>query len=81
MNSIKNDFGQIVPAIGSPASVERVRVEYPKLIGRLNKVYAESHSTYGRGVDVAIGIIRSSGIRSELETASLLKASDYNQEL
>ena len=37
MNVIKNDFGDWVEAVGCPGSIERMKVEYPKLISELNE--------------------------------------------
>lgn len=81
MNSIKNDLGQNVVSIGAPASIERVKIEYPKLISRLNSLYEQSYGSYGRAVDLAISMIKDAGVKSELETASLLRASRYAEEL
>jgi hypothetical protein len=35
MNRTTNDFGKEVIAVGAPGSIERMRVEKPKLIGEL----------------------------------------------
>lgn len=79
-NSIKNDRGVFVCAVGAPGSIERVKLEYPDLIDRLNLLYYQSFDAYGRAVDKAIQLIRDAGIKSELETRSLLSASAYSLE-
>ena len=80
MNTITNDHGQSVLAVGAPGSIERVKVEYPKLIARLNTLYHEACDSPGRAVDEAVQMIRDAGITSYLETNSLLAASDYSLE-
>ena len=79
MNSIKNDIGEIVTAMGAPGSVERVKVEYPSLIKKLNKIYVEAlaYGLYGRSIDKAIEVIRESGIKSPLETKNILSVTLY----
>jgi hypothetical protein len=80
VNKVQNDFGQWVEAVGAPASIERVKVERPKLLDRINSLYFQSFDSPGRAVDEAVQMIRDAGIRSELETRSLLSASAYSQE-
>jgi hypothetical protein len=80
VNKVKDDFGQWVEAVGAPASVERVKVERPKLLDRINNLYFQAFDSPGRAVDEALRMIRDAGIRSELETRSLLSASAYSQE-
>jgi len=76
MNTVKNDKGQWVTAIGAPGSIERVKVEYPALIDDLNRIYIEGG--YGNGIDRAIELIRERGVTSYLEANSLLSASLYS---
>ncbi len=80
MNQTKNDSGQWVDAVGAPASVERVKVEYPALIDRINSLYFQSCGSPGRAVDEAVQMIRDAGIKGTLETRSVLLASAYSQE-
>lgn len=79
MNHVKNDRGEIVIAIGAPASIARVKVEYPELINQLNSIF--SFDLPRRAIDEAIEAIRAKGITSYLETNSLLKASHYGKEM
>jgi hypothetical protein len=80
MNYVTDDWGRSVPAIGAPGSVARVACERPKLLGQLNALYFQSHDSPGRAVDEALELIRKNGISSAMETASLLKASNYGSE-
>ena len=80
MNHVTDDYGRTVIAVGAPGSVERVKVERPKLIDRLNSLYFQEYDSPGRSVDCAVEMIRDAGIRHELETASVLKASHYGAE-
>ena len=80
MNHVTDDYGRSVVAVGAPGGIERVKVERPKLIERLNSLYFQSYGSPGRAVDEAVDMIRAAGIRSELETVSLLKASHYGEE-
>ena len=81
MNHVTDDYGRIVVSVGAPGSIERVKVERPKLIDRLNSLYFQAYNSPGRAVDCAVEMIRAAGIRSELETASVLKASHYGEEI
>lgn len=80
MNTIVDDYGRTVLAVGAPASIERVKIEYPKLIDSLNGLYNSAYGSYGRGIDEAIQKIRDRGIKSEMETKSILMASNYAKE-
>jgi len=80
MNHVVDDYGNTVIAVGAPGSIERVKVEYPKLIERLTSLYWQAYESPGCAVDEAIEMIRAEGVTSELETVSLLKASQYGQE-
>jgi len=80
MNHTTNDRGEYVIAIGAPGSIARVTVEYPMLIAELNDLYENAGDCYGRMVDEAVKLIRASGIKSKLETQSVLAASYYGQE-
>ena len=80
MNHVTNDYGQTVIAVGAPGSIERVKVERPKLIDQLNSLYFQAYDSPGRAVDEAVEMMRADGIRSELETSSLLKSSHYGEE-
>ena len=79
-NHLTNDRGQSVMAIGAPASVERVKVEFPALIDRLNSLYFQAYESPGRAVDEAVGMIRAAGVTATLETRSILAASHYGDE-
>jgi hypothetical protein len=74
VNHVTNDKGVSVIAVGAPGSLARVKVEYPRLIERLNALYNGEAK-----LDVAIEEIRSKGITSELETNSLIEASHYGE--
>lgn len=75
MNSILNDYGQSVIAVGASASIERVKVEHPKLIERLNGLF-----NCQANIADAVQAIRDAGVRSELETNSLLLASHFGEQ-
>jgi hypothetical protein len=66
VNKLKN--GNI--AIGAPGSIERVKVEYPKIIEELDSLYYQQALSSD-----AIEYIRAKGIKSRLETNSLMEAS------
>jgi len=80
MNYILNDYGVSVVAVGAPGSVERIKTERPKLIGRLNALYYQAYESYGKAVDEAVEMIRAEGITSSLETRLLLNVSRYGDE-
>ena len=77
MNIIIDDYGIPVAAIGAPGSIERVKVEFPKLIDLLNRQYEQSKLTTSRGLPVALQLIREAGINSRLEIEAVLEASSY----
>lgn len=79
MNHITNDRGETVIAVGAPASVARVQVERPRLIERLNSIFFQECDSPARALDEAIEAIRAEGIKSPLETSSLLKASHFGK--
>jgi hypothetical protein len=81
MNYVENDYGNMVIAVGAPGSLKRLEVQYPKLISELNDLYYESYDEHGRRVDLAVEMIRRTGIVSESETSFLLKTSKYGDEL
>ena len=76
-NHVKNDFGKDVQAIGAPGSEDRVKVEYPNLISKINNIY---FMTEGKRQDEAIELIRESGIRDRLTTTSLMNVSMFGQD-
>jgi hypothetical protein len=80
MNHIKNDLGEWAVAVGADGSIERCKVAYPKLIKQLNDLYYSAYECFGKAVDKAVEMIREAGIKSELETNSILAASHYGQE-
>ena len=80
MNRIKDDKGNIVPAWGAPASIARMKSEYPKLIEQINNLYWSAYECHGKAVDEAIDMIRQAGITTDMETASVLMASEYKNE-
>ena len=80
MNYLTDDYGRSVISVGSPASVERVKVEYPKLINNLNSLYYSAYDCAGKAVDEAVQLVRDAGITSKMETNSILMASCYGQE-
>jgi hypothetical protein len=82
MNYIINDRNQSVIAVGAPGSVARARVQWPKLIERLNALYdnALDNRLPGRAVVKAVDMIRVAGVTSEMETSSILLASYYAEE-
>ncbi len=77
VNHVKNDLGKVVIAIGAPGSEERVKVEYPNLISKINNIY---FMTEGKRQDEAIELIRESGIRDRLTTTSLMNVSMFGQD-
>jgi D-arabinose 1-dehydrogenase-like Zn-dependent alcohol dehydrogenase len=79
MNYIIDDYGRQVIAVGAPGSTERMKVQYPKLINSLNSLYLQAHNSHFRAIDEALELIRETGIRSKLETTSLLQASHYGR--
>jgi len=81
MNHIINDKNESVIAIGAPGSFERVKVEFPALIEKLNNLYWACYECYGHSVDEAVEIIRTAGIKNPMETNNLLLASDYSQDV
>jgi hypothetical protein len=80
MNHIVDDYGKTVIAVGAPGSIERAKIQYPKLIDELNALYFSAYESPGRAVDEAIEKIRAAGISSPLETKSILQASSYANE-
>jgi len=74
VNSVKNDRGEYVIAIGAPGSIARVKVEYPKLIDRINSLWNQQ-----AGQDEAIEAIRDAGIKDRMTTTHLMEASHYGQ--
>jgi len=75
VNSIVNDRGQTVYAIGAPGSLARVKVQYPKLIDRLNSLWMQQAN-----IADAIIAVREAGISSPYETNSLIDASFFGQD-
>ena len=80
MNYTTNDYGQRVIAVGAPGSIERAKVERPKLVELLNRLYFNAYESPGKAVDEAVEAIRAEGITDERETATILKASHYGEE-
>ena len=84
VNYVKNDKGESVIAIGAPGSIERVKVEYPGLIEDINN-YLETintddvfpEATAKGDKDIILQLIRESGVRTPLETESVLQASNF----
>lgn len=68
MNYIKNDYGNMVIAIGAPASVERIKIERPKLIVSLQTI---------KNLPDCLRAIRLNGITSVMETGNLLLAAGF----
>lgn len=75
VNSVKNDRGKYVTAIGAPGSEARVKVEYPKLIDRVNSLWNQE-----AGQDEAIEAIRDAGIKDRMTTTSIMDVSHYGQD-
>lgn len=42
MNTITNDMGRVVPAVGAPGSVARMRCQYPGALARFAAAYADT---------------------------------------
>jgi hypothetical protein len=80
MNYTINDLGERVIAVGAPGSLERIKVERPKLIKQLNNLYVSSCDCHGRDIDEAIQLIRDNGIEDYRETNAVLVASHYGEE-
>lgn len=75
MNVIENDYGKMDIAIGAPGSRERLLIERPSLIERLNRLYdSDNHS-----VDEAVKLIRDSRISSSMEITTVLSLSRYGE--
>lgn len=68
MNYVVNDRGDLVIAIGAPASIERMVVERPALIQQVNNL---------SNAALALTLIKASGIACRLETESILMASKH----
>lgn len=79
MNTIENDYGQVVIAVGAPGSQERVKAQYPKLINALISLYfqATSENSPGLAIDEAIQMIRDAGVRGRMETDNILSFTPY----
>lgn len=79
MNTIENDYGQVVIAVGAPGSQERVKAQYPKLINALISLYfqAVSENSPGLAIDEAIQMIRDVGVRGRMETDNILSFTPY----
>jgi hypothetical protein len=80
MDHIIDDYGRTAIAVGADGSIERVKVQRPRLIERLNSLYFQAYECRGRAVDEAIQMIRADGISSEIETNAILMASHYGEE-
>ena len=80
VNHVKNDIGETVIAIGAPGSPARVKIEYPALIEKINKIYWRGYESYGKAQDEAIEEIRRAGISDRLTTISLMEVSLYGQD-
>ena len=80
MNKIQNDYGELVVAVGAPGSIARVKCERPGLIDSINRMYDDYYGCPGRGIDDVIEAIRKAGIRSSLQTRSILAATRYAEE-
>lgn len=78
VNSVKNDKGEYVIAVGAPSSEARVAVEYPKLIEDINKIYF--WDTWPKRQDLAIELIRERGIKDPLTTTSIMNVSAFGQD-
>lgn len=72
MNYVVNDRGDLVPAIGAPASIERMVVERPALIQKVNTM---------ENVALALTLIKASGVSCTLEAESILMASKHRHEI
>ena len=72
MNSLFNDRGVRVVAVGAPGSRERVRCEYPALIAELQERRGK-----GKTAAAALGAIRKAGVRGITEYESLLLEAGY----
>ena len=81
MKYIQNDYGQTVISIGEPGSIVTLAVEYPKLINELNSLYNRSHNYYGKALDKAMEMIKSTGICDEITINGILLASHYREEI
>ena len=79
MNYIKNDYDQWVIAEGAENSVARAKVQYPKLIDRLDSLYFQAYDCYGKSVDEAIEMIRAAGITNYYETDAILENTFYKK--
>jgi hypothetical protein len=78
-NYVENDRGEMVVAVGAPGSLERVKVEWPSLIERLDNLWcnAQAYKSPGDRVDEALEMMLAAGITSPIEKCSLLEASLY----
>ena len=80
MNHIIDDRGVSVVSIGAPGSLARVKVQFPKLIERLNVLYFSAYECHGKAIDEAVEMIRDSGVISGMETTNILLSSNYGDE-
>jgi hypothetical protein len=81
VNYTTDDLGRSVIAVGAPGSVERMRCERPALIERMNAIRACSYDCrQSKAIDVALDEARAAGVRSGLETRSIILASDYAED-
>ena len=80
MNHIIDDRGTSVISIGAPGSLARVKVQWPRLIERLNALYFSAYESHGKAIDEAVEMIRDSGITSEMETTNIILSSHYKDE-
>lgn len=82
MNHITDDYGRDTIAVGAEGSLERVKVQYPRLIDEINALWfqAQGYREYGASVDQAIQFIRDRGIKGRMETENILKATHYGEQ-
>lgn len=69
MNSVTDDYGYQVPAVGAPGSMERVRIQYPKLLGELLRLKANNFMCSKESI---LSYMKDAGIVSQLEIKSVL---------
>lgn len=78
MNTITNDFGKAVLAVGAPGSIERVKVQYPKAIRDLiNIVRRNSDSTACMYIEAHTYLSRLQV--SQMERQSIIEVCELSQ--
>lgn len=81
MNTVTNDKGETVLAVGAPGSLERVKVEWPALINKIKNVYLSQPTAQGQMTLInamlnkrrIVGIDRQSILQAAYQSAQMEK--------